>query len=223
MNDRVPFYGTFTLAKEALTHPVLAAIWQKALDSYDEDKLEWGITSVYSTTDMVDAIQYELGGLTDAGFDAAIATILAGSLNEIDTKRLYGALEDAKVAITYDINEYYQYADADDGLLRETGAIVVFEGKPRLKDVEQINVPISSATLVDLGFANESPYDDEELAMMLAEQFPEGTQPDDLVDAIEDVREDPAHGGVFTEEETDDPIYFAEIINSSSVAEADIE
>ena len=81
---------------------------------------------------------------------------------------------------------------------------------------------VTSKRLCDLGFADESEMDDEELAVMLSAEHPDGPEADDLVDAIEDVRNDERHQGVFTQQETSDPVAFSQMIEAATADEGDI-
>lgn len=223
MSDKMPFYGTISIPEDVLSHRNFSGIWKKALGSYDEDKLEWGITSVYDTEEHGNNIVYQISGTTEEGFDDAAPWILHGSLDEDDTQKLYDALEEFDVVVSFDINEYANPDDTEDSITHETGKLQVKEGKVILSDTKYEDIPVTSQTLIDMGFANESEADDEELAVMLAEEYPDGPEPNDLIDAISDVRNDERHDGVFTQEETEDPVAFGQMIEAATADEDDIE
>lgn len=214
------FYGTMSLATATADDPALAPLWSAALDGYDEAKLEYGITTVYSTDSADGLTVYQVSGKTEDGFDEDVDACLAGSLSADDAQALFAALEKAGATISFDINEY----DVDsDGLTRERADVSIKDGRPQLSNTAYDDVPVTSRRLIDMGFAEESELDDEELAVMVAAEFPDGPEADDLVDAIEDLREDARHEGVFTAEETSDPVAFAQELEASYADEDDEE
>ena len=226
MSDKVPFYGSISVPEDVLSKRDFSSIWKKALASYDEDKLEWGITSVYEaeeeTAGEADRVAWQISGITEEGFDDATPWILQGSLEKNDAKKLYEALEKHEVELHFNINEYANPDNLEDSLTRETGTLTVKGGKVVLKDTDYQDVEITSQTLIDMGFATESEADDEELAVMLAAEYPDGPDANDLIDAISDVRNDNRHEGVFTQEETEDPVAFGQMIEAAPADEDDI-
>ncbi|MEY8678200.1 hypothetical protein [Granulimonas faecalis] len=214
------FYGTMSIATSVIGDPAFKSLWDATLDGYDEARLTYGITSVYGSDEEGGRTVYQVSGKTDDGFDEDAAACLCGSLSVEDAGRLLKALEDASAAIAFDIDEY----DVDaDSLTREKATVTVEDGRARLSDTSYDDVPVTSRKLVDMGFAEESELDDEELAVMVAAEIPDGPEADDLVDAIEDLREDARHDGVFTAEETADPVAFAQMLEASYADEDDIE
>ena len=214
------FYGTMSIDTSIIEGPAFKPIWDAALDGYDEDKTTYGITSVYGSDTEGGRTVYQVSGKTEDGFDEDAAVCLCGSLSVEDAGRLLAGLENAGAAIAFDINEY----DIDaDSITRERVTVSVKGGKARLSDASYDDVPVTSRALVDMGFAEESELDDEELSVMVAAEIPDGPEADDLVDAIEDLREDARHDGVFTAEETADPVAFAQMLEASYADEDDEE
>lgn len=214
------FYGTMSIDTSVIDDPAFKPLWDAALDGYDEAKLTYGITSVYGSDEEGGRTVYQVSGKTDDGFDEDAAACLCGSLPVEEAGRLLKGLEDASAAIAFDIDEY----DVDaDSLTREKATVSIKDGRARLSDTSYDDVPVTSRKLIDMGFADESELDDEELAVMVAAEIPDGPEADDLVDAIEDLREDARHDGVFTAEETADPVAFAQMLEASYADEDDIE
>lgn len=214
------FYGTMSIDTSVIIDPSFKPLWDATLDGYDEARLTYGITSVYGSDEEGGRTVYQVSGKTDDGFDEDVAACLCGSLSVEDAGRLLKALEDASAAIVFDIDEY----DVDaDSLTREKATVSIKEDRAHLSDTSYDDVPVTSRKLIDMGFADESELDDEELAVMVAAEIPDGPEADDLVDAIEDLREDARHDGVFTAEETADPVAFAQMLEASYADEDDIE
>ena len=125
-------------------------------------------------------------------------------------------LEAQKAVIAFDIYEY----DADeDQLTHERCKAAIAGGEAMLSQTTYEDEEVTSKRLCDLGFADESEMDDEELAVMLSAEHPDGPEADDLVDAIEDVRNDERHQGVFTQQETSDPVAFSQMIEAATADE----
>lgn len=240
MSQSIPFYGTIGLPEDMLSKRKFSSIWKKALASYNQENLTRGITTVYDTEEQemptlqpskVDArvttnepqIIYQISGVTDEGFDEAAPWILHGSLSKEDIAALDDAIASLDVRFSFNINEYTGPGDEDESLVHESGNLVLQDGKLQVKDAHYEDIPITSRKLIDMGFAEESQADDEELAVMMAEEYPDGPEPDDLIDAISDVREDERHEGVFTKDETDDPIAFGQMIEAAISDEDDID
>lgn len=223
MADQAPFYGTLSIDQQALENQAFAGVWQEALKTFDQSVQEWGITTVTSVEPEAGVTVYSITGRTDEGWDESVDTILAGALDPDQTKMLYAAIETLGLAIGFDITEYLEQEDTEDALSHETGAIKVVKGTPVLDGAKYEDIPVTSAKLVELGFAEESEMDDEELAVMVASSMPEGPKADDIIDAITDLRNDPKHGGVFTAAETSDPQTFIEELEGSYWDEMDDE
>lgn len=240
MSQSIPFYGTIGLSEDMLSKRKFSSIWKKALASYNQENLTRGITTVYDTEEQemptlqpskADArvttnepqIIYQISGVTDEGFDEAAPWILHGSLSKEDIAALDDAIASLDVRFSFNINEYARAGDVDESLVHESGNLVLQDGKLQVKDAHYEDIPITSRKLIDMGFAEESQADDEELAVMMAEEYPDGPEPDDLIDAISDVREDERHEGVFTKDETDDPIAFGQMIEAAISDEDDID
>lgn len=239
MSQSIPFYGTIGLPEDILSKRNFSSIWKKALASYNQENLTRGITTVYDTEEQ-DApvfvkageaehevasfpqIVYQISGVTDEGFDEAAPWLLHGSLSKEDIDALEEAIASLDVHFSFDINEYARPGDEDESLVHETGALVFQGGKLRVQGAHYEDIPITSRKLIDMGFAEESQADDEELAVMMAEEYPDGPEADDLIDAISDVREDERHEGVFTKDETDDPVAFGQMIEAAISDEGDI-
>lgn len=223
MADQAPFYGTLSIDNQALENQALAGSWQAALKTFDQSVQEWGITAVTSVDSDGAQTVYSITGKTDEGWDEAVDTILAGALSKDQAKMLYAALESLATPVAFDITEYLEQEDTEDALSHETGQIVVKGGVAQVQGAQYEDIPVTSAKLVELGFAEESEMDDEELAVMVASSMPEGPKADDSIDAIADLRNDPKHGGVFTAEETSDPQTFIEELEGTYWDEMDDE
>lgn len=213
------FYGTMSISEDLADNLEFKPIWQAALDSYDEDKLEWGITSVYGQDPEDGQVVYAISGSTPDSFDDEVATCLCGSLSVAQAGELMEQLEAQKAIIAFDIYEY----DADeDQLTHERCKAAIAGGEAVLSQTTYEDEEVTSKRLCDLGFADESEMDDEELAVMLSAEHPDGPEADDLVDAIEDVRNDERHQGVFTQQETSDPVAFSQMIEAATADEGDV-
>ena len=213
------FFGTMSISEELADNLEFKPIWQAALDSYDEDKLEWGITSVYSQDPEDGQVVYSISGSAPDSFDDEVATCLCGSLSVAQAGELMEQLEAQKAVVAFDIYEY----DADqDQLTHETCKASIAGGEAKLSGATYEDEEVTSKRLCDLGFADESDLDDEELAVMLSAEHPDGPEANDLVDAIEDVRNDERHQGVFTQQETADPVAFSQMIEAATADEDDI-
>lgn len=243
MPQSIPFYGTIGLPEDMLSKRKFSSIWKKALASYNQENLTRGITTVYDTEEQDSSanhtvkepkttghktadepqIVYQISGVTDEGFDEAAPWILHGSLSKEDIAALEAAIASLDVRFSFSINEYTRPGDEDESLVHESGNLVLQDGKLQVQDAHYKDIPITSRKLIDMGFAEESQADDEELAVMMAEEYPDGPEPDDLIDAISDVREDERHEGVFTKDETDDPIAFGQMIEAAISDEDDID
>lgn len=213
------FYGTMSISEELADNLEFKPLWQAALDSYDEDKLEWGITSVYGQDPEDGQMVYAISGSAPDSFDDQVAASLVGSLSKEQAGKLMEQLEALKATIAFDIYE----CDADDDqLTHETCQVAIVDGEAKLSGARYEDEEVTSKRLCDLGFADESELDDEELAVMLSAEHPDGPEADDLVDAIEDVRNDARHQGVFTQQETSDPVAFSQMIEAATADEDDI-
>ncbi len=96
------FYGTMSISEDLADNLEFKPIWQAALDSYDEDKLEWGITSVYGQDPEDGQVVYTISGSTPGSFDDEVATCLCGSLSVAQAGELMEQLEAQKAVISFE-------------------------------------------------------------------------------------------------------------------------